>query len=95
MDCVTSTHHGHELTKLEVILKEKTVYLQKELENQESNSLKEWKYLALEAKQVTADFLGHLNIVENELDARVKEFHAKVDEIAKAMKRQLEEIEEN
>ena len=92
MDCVTSTHSVHKMVKLETFLKEKTAMLQRELANLESNELKEWKDLAVEAKQVTADYLDQVTGVENQLDARAKQFHAKVDEIFKACKKQLQDI---
>ena len=92
MDCVTSTHNGHMMMKLEVILKEKTTMLQSELVNLESNELKELEVLMAEAKQMTGYFLDQVNGVGKELDARAKEFHAKVDEIFNATKKQLDDM---
>ena len=92
MDCVTSTHYGHKMKKLEVILKEKTTMLQRELAGLENNKLKEWKDLAAEAKQITADYLNQVNGVGKELDTQAKKFHAKVDEIFQASKKQLEDM---
>ena len=95
MDCVTSTHSAHKMIKLETVLKEKTAMLKKELANLESKKLKGWKDLSAEAKQVTADYLEQINGVEKELDERAKEFHAKVDEIFKASKRQLQDLKKS
>ena len=92
IDCVTTTHQGHILITLEAILKEKTALLQSELASLEDNDRKKWEALTTEAKQMTADFLDQVNRVGEELDARAKEFHAKVDEIFKASKKQLEDM---
>ena len=91
-DCVTSTHSSHTMIKLEKILKEKTAVLQRELAYLESNEMKEWKDFAAEARQSTANYLDKVNRVERELDTRAKEFHAKVDEIFRASKKQLQDI---
>ena len=56
--CVTSSHIGHRFVKLETVLEEKRTSLQKELENLESNDLKEWQGLMTEAGKTTTDFLG-------------------------------------
>ena len=90
IDCVTSTHKGHSMIKLEAILKEKRTMLQKELANLESGILKEWKDLLVEAKQVTADYLDKVDGVEKDLEAQAKKFHDKVEEIFKTSKQQLE-----
>ena len=92
IDCVTTTHQGHILIKLDAILKDKTTILQKELANLESNELKEWETLMAEAKQMTTNYLDQVKGVGKELDARAKEFHAKVDEIFKASRKQLQDI---
>ena len=92
IDCVTTSHQGHILIKLEAVLKEKTAKLQSELSNLESNELKDWEALMEEAKQMTADFLDKVDKMGKELDVRAKEFHAKVDEIFKASKKQLEDM---
>ena len=92
MDCVTSFHHGHEMMKLEVIIQEKTALLQKELANLESNVLKEWEDLKKEAKQMTTNFIEQVNGIDKDLDARVIEFHAKVDEIYHSSKTKLEAL---
>ena len=92
MDCVTSTHQGHIMTKLEIILKKKTVMLQRELANLESNELTEWEDLAVEARTMTTDYLEQVNGVEKELDAQAKEFHAKVDDIFRTSKKQLQDM---
>ena len=92
IDCVTSTHNGHRMIKLEAILKDKRTMLQRELANLESGVLKEWKGLLVDAKQVTADYLDKVDGVEKELDAQAKKFHDKVEEIFKTSKKQLEVI---
>ena len=92
IDCVITTHQSHTFISLEAILKQKTTILRRELESLECNELKEWKALATEAKQMTSDYLDHVNGVGKELDARAKEFHAKVDEIFNATKKQLEDM---
>ena len=92
MDCVTSTHYGHKMKKLEDILKEKTAMLQRELADLENNKLKEWKDLMEDVKQRIPKYLYQVNGVEKELAARVKVFHAKVDEIFKDSREQLKDI---
>ena len=93
--CVTTAHKGHIFITLEDILKEKTTMLQSELTCLECNELKEWETLMEEAKQITADYLHQVDAVEKELDARPKEFHAKVDQIFKANKKQLEDMKKS
>ena len=66
--------------------------LQKELENLESNDLKEWQGLISGAKKLKTDFLGQANGVEKELEERAKEFHNIVDEVLENSKRQLKEL---
>ena len=90
MDCVKSTHSGHKMIKLETVLKKKTAALQKELAHLESNVLKEWEDLAVEARQVTADYLEQITVADKQLDKQAKEFHAKVDE-----KKQLQDLKKN
>ena len=92
MDCVTTTHYGHKMKKLEVILKEKTAMLQRELADLENNKLKEWKDLMEDVKQRIPKYLYQVNGVEKELAARAKVFHAKVDEIFKDSREQLKDI---
>ena len=92
VDCVTSIHNGHKFAKLETVLQEKRTSLQKELENLESNVIKEWQDLMTEAGQFTSDFLGQVNGIEKELEVRAKEFHKRVDEIKENAKKQLNEL---
>ena len=92
MDCVTKSHQDHRFTDLETVLQEKRTSLQKELNNLESNKLKEWQGLLMEAKNVTSDFLDRVNGIDKELDKRAKEFHKRVEEILEIHKKQLNEI---
>ena len=92
IDCVTKSHRGHEFTELETVLHEKRVSLQKELNNLESNVLKEWQCLMIEAEEVTSNFLDRVNEIEEELAERAKEFHKKVDAIMENTKKQLNEF---
>ena len=94
INCVTTTHQSHTFISLEAILKQKTTMLQRELANLESNELKEREDLTTEAKQMTKDYLDQVNAVGKELDVKAKEFHAKVDEIFNASKKQLEDMRE-
>ena len=66
--------------------------LQSELLNLESNELIQWESLMAESKQMTTNYLGQVNAVGKKLDAQAKEFHAKVDEIFNASKKQLDEM---
>ena len=93
IDCVISLHNGHSFTKLETALQEKRTSLQNELENLESNILKEWKDLLVQAKQATADFLEQMSYggIEKKLEDRAKVFHKIVDEILENNKKQLRE----
>ena len=89
MDCVTKSHRGHEFTELETVLQEKRTSMQKELNNLESNKLKEWQDLMIEARKMTADFSVQVDGIEKELEERAKEFHQKVEEIKETYKTQL------
>ena len=91
-DCITTTHNGHKMIKLETFIKEKTTLLQSDLANLESNELKQWEALMEEAKKTTANYIGQVNGVGKELDTRAKEFHAIVDETFKATRKLLEDI---
>ena len=91
IDCVTTSHQGHEFTKLEIILQEKRAGLQKDLKNLEC-VLKEWQDLMTEAGEVTSYFLSRVNRIEKELDKRAKEFHQRVDETLEKYKTQLNEL---
>ena len=92
VDCVTSNHNGHKFTKLETILQKKRSSLQEKLENLESNSLKEWRDVLSEAREVTSDFLGQVNRIEEVLEERAEEFHKRVEEIKENTKKQLNEL---
>ena len=92
MDCVITSHRGHEFNKLETVLQEKRTRTQKELNNLESNIIKEWQDLMIEAKKMTSDFLGQVDGIENQLEERAQEFHHKVEEIKEKYKTQLNEI---
>ena len=92
MDCVTKSHRGHEFTELETVLREKRVGLQKELKNLESNVLREWQDLLIEARKVTSDFIGQVDGIEKKLEERAKEFHQRVEEIKENAKKQLQEM---
>ena len=92
IDCVTTSHHDHRFTKLETVLQDKRECLQKELDNLESNELKEWQDLMKEATKVTSDFLGQVDGIEKELEERAKEFHKRVEEILEKYKNQLNQI---
>ena len=92
MDCVTSSHFGHQFVKLETALQEKRAGLQKELESLESTDLKKWKNLTTEAKKATNDFLEQVNGIEKELEDEAETFHRKVDEILQNKKTQLKEL---
>ena len=92
MDCVTKSHRGHEFNELETILREKRVSLQQELKNLESNVLREWQDLLIEARKVTSDFIGQVDGIEKELEGRAKEFHQRVEEIKENAKQKLQEI---
>ena len=65
IDCMTTSHIGHEFAKLETVLQEKRASMQKELNNLESNILKEWQDLMIEAKKMTSDFLGQVEKEHN------------------------------
>ena len=92
MDCVTKSHHGHKFTELETVLQEKRATLQQELKNLESNKLKEWQDLMIEAKKMTSDFSGQVDEIEKELEERAKEFHTRIEEIKETCKKQLNEL---
>ena len=92
IDCVTKSHQDHRFTKLETVLKEKRTSLQQELNNLESNVLKEWQDLMKEAKKFTSEFLSQVNGIEKELDKRAEEFHCIVEEIKENYKKQLNEM---
>ena len=92
IDCITSSHIGHGLVKLETVLQEKRARLQKELENLESTDLNEWKNLTTEARKATTDFLEQVNGIEKELENMAKRYHKKVDEILENNKRQLKDL---
>ena len=66
--------------------------MQKELNNLESNIIKEWQDLMIEAKKMTSDFLGQVDWMENQLEERAKEFHHRVEEIKEDYKKQLNEM---
>ena len=91
-DCVTSTHKGHDLTKLGNILKDKQKKIQEELSNLESGDLKEWDCVMSEARGATSDYIEQMNDTENDLDIRAREFHKRVDEILYHKKQHLAEI---
>ena len=90
--CVTKSHRGHEFAELETVLQQKRTSMQKELNNLESNVLNEWQNLMNEAKKVTSNFLDRVNLIEEELAERAKEFHKKVDEIMQNYKKELNEL---
>ena len=92
MDCVTKSHRGHEFTKLETILQEKRTSMQKELNILESDFLKEWQDLMIEAKNKTSDFSGQVDWIEKEIEEQAKEFHQRVEEIKENFKKHLNEI---
>ena len=92
MDCVTKSHRGHEFTELETILQDKRATMQQELKNLESNKLKEWQDLMIEAKKMTSDYLGQVDWIEKKLEERAKEFHTRVEEIKENYKKQLNEL---
>ena len=91
-DCVTSTHKGHDLTKLGNILKDKQKMIQEELSSLESGDLKEWECAMSEARGATSDYIEQVNDTENDLDIRAREFHKRVDEILEYNKQHLAEI---
>ena len=92
MNCITKSHHGHKFTELETVLQERRTSLQQELKNLESNKLKEWQDLMIQAKKMTSDFSGQVDDIENELEERAKEFHTRVEEIKETYKKQLNEL---
>ena len=66
--------------------------MQEELRNLESNDLKEWQGLIIEARKVTSNFLHQVNEIEEQLAERAKEFDKKVDEIIDNAKKELNEL---
>ena len=92
IDCVTTSHHDHRFTKLETVLQDKRTRLQKELENLESNILKGWQDLMEGSQNLTSDFLGQVDEIEQKLDGQAKEFHQRVEEIKENYKKQLNEL---
>ena len=92
IDCVTKSHRGHQFTELETVLQERRVSLQEELKYLESNDLKEWRGLMIEARKATSDFLGQVDWMEKELEERAKEFHHRVEEIKENYKKELNEL---
>ena len=92
IDCVTKSHQDHRFTELETVLQEKRASLQKELNNLETNIVKEWQNLMIEARKKTSDFLGQVNGIEKEIEIQAKEFHKRVEVIKENFKAQLNEF---
>ena len=89
MDCVTSSHNGHRFTKLENNLQDKRTTLQKELKNLESNSLRAWQDLLVQAKGITSEYVDQINTIEEDLEERAEKFHGVVNEIKESNKKKL------
>ena len=89
VDCPTSTHRGHTLSKLYTILKEKKHAIQIHLKELETNA-KERRDLIEESRQKTNDYLDQMRGMEKKMIDRAKQFHWEVDcilDISKTQRR--------
>ena len=92
MICVTSTHKGHDLTDIEIIIKEKIKTAQNKLQKLESNSL-EWGSHLEGATKITSEYDNQVETIKNKLEDRAEEFHNKINEILDHSKKQLAEMQ--
>ena len=92
VDCKSSLHNGHEFINLAIVLLERRENLQKELQSLESNDLKEWEDLIVEAKKATTDFLDRVSGTEKDLKEREIDFQKEVNKMFENIRMQLKEL---
>ena len=90
--CITKEHKGHQFSNITAVLSERRDALLEETKTLRDKTVGEWEEVLEEAKKITADYTGTIDMIDKELADRAKAMHAQVDAILSQSKKTLQQI---